>query len=165
MLTTVPYPFADKKRALIICNYEYQRCKPVLTNIQKKANSLRERLENMKFVVKPEMNVQSDIMSVIQNFQRNVQKNDLLFVYYAGLCCNDGETNYLLPVEADKDELDVVKVNANKVHRIIERLTSGEELTGILFVLDCAKPYANQGASNSHCRYIRTFNSICSFIF
>lgn len=152
MVTTVPHPFAVQKRALIICNHEYQRCDPLPTYLPEKAKRLRERLKNMKFDVEPETTAESDIMNVIQKFQRKVQKNDLLFVYYAGLCCNDGETNYLLPVKANKDELDVVKVNANKVHRIIERLTSGEELTGIIFVLDCAKPYGNPGASNSHCR-------------
>ena len=152
MITTVSFSLSYRKRALIVCNDKYHQLNQMLVHWEAKAKKLRVLLENMQFTVTMAMNIETDIMTEIQEFQKSVENNDLLLVYYFGLCYNDGQTNYLLPTQVDENQMDVVKDNANKADRILERLLEAKEPTAVIFLLDCGRPYRLRRESAPNCK-------------
>lgn len=161
MATRPEHASNTRKRALIICNYEYKQSNCSLNYVRGNAEKLQDQLESIGFHVKKEMNVDNSIMDIFQNLQKEVQKGDLVLVYFFGLSCHVDNQNYLLAVGVYDDKDDILD-KSNDAERMITRLVEETQANAIVFILDCCKPYELKSVGDPECKS-RSVISVLSY--
>jgi len=146
---------ADRRVAFVVGNGDYKNVQP-LPNPPIDAKSMAGVLRNVGFEVVEGTNLTRDTMTErLLEFGRKAQGADVALFFYAGHGIAIGDTNYLLPIDADiKSEMDVKLGAAINMDVTLEQ-TMGNAKVKLVFLDACRdNPFAAKIKSNSATRSI-----------
>jgi uncharacterized caspase-like protein len=142
-----------RKLALIIGNENYSRVENKLPHSTNNANDLRDALQNIGFTVQIGSDLNKhQINTLIVDFSKTIEKDDLVFVYFTGHSYQvDGE-NYFIPIGDDqiKNETDV-QGSAIHLRRSFARFVTRNSSYVTIIILDCYRPYYLKNVDVSTC--------------
>lgn len=141
--------FAAKRVALVVGNNDYRNVMP----LQKAVNDARaigDTLKGLGFTVfNAENQTRRSFSETLLAFDRNIEKDDVVFFFFAGHGFEIGGENYLLPTDvpaATEGQEELVRDAAFPAERIVSRFQARGARTAI-FVFDACRnnPFERKG--------------------
>lgn len=109
--------FAEKRVALVIGNGKYKNSP--LKNPVGDASEVSKKLRSLNFSVTLETDADTETMdTALKSFYKNIENADVAFFYFSGHGIQNGNVNYLLPLDEkikSEDDLERHAVNLNKM--------------------------------------------------
>jgi len=133
----------DKRIALIIGNSAYLNYKPI-NNASNDAELMATTLQNLGFTVIKKINLKRVEMSEsITNFASKFADYNVALVYYSGHGIQIDDINYMVPVDAKIDSLELLNQEAVSEIEVLSKYEKYPNNTGIL-ILDASRnnPFA-----------------------
>jgi uncharacterized caspase-like protein len=129
----VATPAGDERRvALVIGNSAYAAV-PALPNPRRDAASVAEALRAQRFEVISALDAtRAQMVSALQNFERQARGSDWALIYYAGHGMEVGGENYLIPVDARIEADTQARDEAVALSRIEDALQGSKKLRLVL---------------------------------
>ena len=128
----------EKRKALLIGNSKYVFYSP-LSNSIRDVDSMAIALRTLGFEVTVEKETEYRTMvSTINIFVDNLEKNDIALIYYSGHGIGYNGNNYLLPIEESIDCFNrLEELNPVSLNRIVKNIESKEVKNSLVFLDAC----------------------------
>jgi formylglycine-generating enzyme required for sulfatase activity len=142
LLTCTNLYAAGERIALVIGNSQYQNLN-TLKNPVNDARAVAQRLQALNFQLidakgkntdKPVLNLKENAFAqTVSRFAKRANGAEIAFLYYAGHGMQESGTSYLLPIDAPKDDVELITRNAISLDNTLNKLDGKAQLTVAVF--------------------------------